>query len=440
MASSRRPGGVLRGLLKVFLGGLLLLATMLCGAYAAAWWRLRSAERAWTRDFEPTAAVLARHPPAATNETARRLDDLVRPLGIVMTGAPSRNADLSAILTLVSKEEISMEDDPAPLPPPVQEFLATHADQLASVEMLLLNSAPLVWPSDHRLGYAAPGPPLMALRQLNAVLLARARDRDRTAQPADVGKSIEASFRASDGLHDRPELVSQLIAGAMVRARSATMRHLTHSLPEWPQRRGAHDFRRSFAVAYQMEAHLQTGYGRGLVSVQDLALNAGEPRPGGAWNTTVRLISTPYTRLSAADYSQRLRGMALEFRAVDPCRSDVAAVNARLTREIPRWNVLGRLALRSLPPTWTTVADVELNEELTGLVMQARSQPVPPTADAQASRVCKGLQWTRTPDGSGGLVIEARDASLPERTGGAPWRYHLRASSATAVAQPPRDR
>ena len=185
---------------------------------------------------------------------------------------------------------------------------------------------------------------------------------------------------------------------------------------------GVHDFRRTFIATYQMEARLQADYMRSRsFSWRELWPDAKTGPP--AWAD--RLVTTPYAWWCAADSSRRLRRLASRLRETEPCRVDTAALHDAVRRDLPRANVVARSLLPQAAYRWTAVRDVELDEELTRVVLETRAQP-PASADAVDSRVCGGLAWKRTPDETGGVEIKAEDVRLPARGGRSAWRYHVK--------------
>jgi hypothetical protein len=385
-------------------------------------------ERAWSRDDPGATALLAGREPEAANDTARRLTELARVIGVDLRGLQPSDTDLDPLIESVEDQKHATDDGPGGAPLSGGDLLERHRAALDAVETLLAGAEPPAWPRDLRRLYATPIPPVIGVRALNALLLARAVERDRGADPAGALRALTASARLDLGLRDRPETLAQLGALALAEARAGVLRRLDAPPTGWAERMGAHDFRRTLLATYPMEARLQAEYMRSRsFAWRELLPDAKTGPP--AWAD--RLVTTPYAWWVAADTSRRMRRLAARLRETEPCRLDPAALDEQLARDVPRANIVARQVLRQAAYRWTAVRDVELDEELTRIVLEARARP-PAEADTVASRVCAGLRWNRIPDGSGGIEVTAEGVRPPARGGRSAWRYHVKAAPVVA--------
>ncbi|MET0556587.1 MAG: hypothetical protein ABW221_26350 [Vicinamibacteria bacterium] len=403
-------------------------------AYAAAGGALRLERRAWIRDDPGGAAALDRLRPAGADETARRLIAAARPIGIELALLRSSETDLRPTVAFVDGERHAAADGGSGVPPAIADELRRLAPALDAIEDLLVRSGPPVWRFALRLD--AHDAPTLGLRDLNALLLARALQRDRSGDRDGTGRSLLASARLGESVRDRPEQLAQATAAWMTAARAGVLRRLAAPPPGWRERLGTHDFRASMLVSYQLEARQEIIYYRGTrFSWRELTASRDAGAAAGLPPAVDRLLTTPYARWCAADRARRLRGLAATLRATEPCRLDPTAVDP--SADLPRWNFLARITLPVATVRWSHVADVELDEELTGVVLDSRARP-PVAADAVPSRVCGGLAWNRTPDGSGGVAIETSGVVLRPRSGRSPWRYHVQPAPVVASPSPSR--
>lgn len=387
-----------------------------------AWW-LHREERAWGE------GPIARSRPTP-DRTASNLIDLARPVGIELQVFRSSDPELSPAVAFVETQRRAVADDEAAPSPALLVLLGRHGPSLQAIESVLAGAPPPAWPEGFERPFDTPLPPVLGLRVLNALLLAHAAERDRAGDAVGTERALLASTRLDGSLQGRPETLAQLGGAAIVGERAGVLRRLAHPPSGWVPRLGAHDFRGGFLSSYRMEARLHTAYARDRwFSWSGLAGSGTGPEPSGLFRIADRLMATPYARLCAADCSRRLRGLAAALRADDPCRVDTAALDAALERDRPRWNVMARTALPHAANRWTAVRDVELDEELTRVVLETRARR-PERADAIASRVCGGLVWTRTPDADGGVAVDPAGVALPARRGGVPWTYRLAPPSA----------
>lgn len=407
MARSRRR------ILAWTLAAAALPGVSVAAAHLAATGWLRWERRAWTRDEPTGAAALARLHPAGADGTARQLIEMARPLGIEFATLRSSETDLRPVVAFVDGERRAVTDDGTDVPPAVRELLAREGARLAPIEELLSRSAPPAWPFRLRV-LDGTETPILGLRDLNALLLARALERGRAGDRGGAERALLASLRLGDSVRERPEVLAQLGATWVTSTRAGILRRLAAPPDGWAGRLGTHDFRASMVVSLQLEARHQMEHSRR----QSFAWFGGPP-------AVDRLLTTPYARWCAADTSRRLRVLAGRLRAAEPCRVDVDALTP--APEELRWNRVARITLPTAALRWRHVADVEFEEELTRIVLETRAQH-PDRADAIASRVCGGLLWTRTPDAAGGVTIDAIGVALPKRSQDAPWRYRVAAA------------
>jgi hypothetical protein len=402
---------------------LLGAAAVLAVPYGWAEVRIRMERRAWSRADPAGASAIAGQPTAPANGTARRLVELARPLGLDLRALHVADDQLVPVLDSVESEGRAGGDSDPRDDATRTALLERHRAALAAVESLLLSAEPPDWPRTGR-SFDPPLPPVVGLRLLNALLLAGALERDRAGDPAGAARALDASTRLEMRLRDRTERLSQIAAAALARARAGVLRRLARAPEGWGERLGTHDFRASFAAVYQAEARLQMEYARRRrFAWAELAFGRSPALP--AWSLPAdRLLTTPFARWCAADASRRLRAVARALRAVEPCRADPRALEEATLRDVPRWNPVARPAVAGAATVWLAVADVELQEELTRVVLETRARR-PERADTVPSRVCSGLVWTRTPDPGGGVAVDPAGVALPERRGGVPWSYRL---------------
>jgi hypothetical protein len=421
-----------RSILRIYLWCLAALAFVVGVSYGGTWWWLREEERAWSREVEPTRSLLDRHPEVETNATARRLEQIARPLGIDFgESSPSKaSPDVSAVLSWTKLEELALDDDQGQAPAEVQRFLAEHAGALSAARDLLATSEPPRWARNVSLAYSQPTAPAAALRQLHALFLGAALDADRRGETAEPW--LEAARRSSADLSARPDFISSVTAAGLERTRSGIVRRLSRAHRSWFEGPDPRAFRRALTQAYHLEAYTLGFYARGLHGVAELE----GPRASGVRATLLRWATAPYVRASVADSSSRMRALARELRDTDPCHLANEAREEALGRDIPRWNILGRWTLRPLQVSAEVIAHSEVESELTRLVVEARYAGEPGLANTDiASAVCSGVVWERRQDPDGSMRVEATNIEL-KRADGLPWRYRWQVTPRARAPQP----
>ncbi len=387
---------------------------------AKAW--LGVERKTWIRDEPAAAAVLARLRSADADATARHLIELARPLGIELGSFRSSEIDFGSVVAFVDGERRTLADAGDDAPAEVDEHLRRVNGRLDPVEELLAASGPPAWPL-HPRAFDSNDPPILGLRDLNALLLARAVERSRAGDRSGTERALLSTVRLGDSLRERPEVLAQIGAIWIASARAGVLRRLAPPPGDGAGRLGTHDFRSSVLVSLQLEARLQLEHSR-RQSFAWLGLGRTDENARGILPAVDRLLSTPFARGCGADTSRRLRDLAARWRSTEPCRVETAAPSP--VPEAFRWNRIARFTVPAIAGAWRHVADVELEEELTRVVLETRAQP-PDRRDTLASRVCSGLAWTRTPDANGAVTVAAEGVALPARRGGVPWSYRVAA-------------
>jgi hypothetical protein len=324
--------------LWVFLGG------------ALSGYEERLAEQAWAASAEPTADLLARYPKSATNDTVRSLDALCRPLGIVMlpeAGAPRTKGPqdelLAKVAGFVGDRQKKGSDERMKPPDEVAAFLGAHAEEADAVEAFLQSGPELDWEQDLALAISAPIAPLMGPRQLVGVLLARSLEADRRGDAAGAGRALAAAATVTAAVQRRVELISQLVAITMVSQRNGVLRGLREPPGEWMDRLRREDFRAPVLRALQIETWNFGQMGGSLRT---------SLREKGYWGIVRDPFVAPWVRLSAADFSQRVHDAAIELRDGDACSLDPSSFDKTKLDAMPRWNILGSIAIPSIARTW----------------------------------------------------------------------------------------
>jgi len=374
---------------------------------AVSGYKERAAEQAWAASAEPTTDLLARYPKSATNDTVRSLDALCRPLGILMlpaAGAPptkgAQDEVLAKLVGFVGDRQKKGSDDRVAPPEEVAAFLGAHADDADAVEAFLGSGPELVWEQDLALVTSAPIPPLMGPRQLVGLLLARSLEADRRGDAAAAGRALAAAATVTGAVLRRAELISQLVAISMISQRDGVLRSLREPPAEWEDRLLREDFRAPLLRALQLEAWNFGQMGGGLrTSIREKSY----------WGVVRDAFVSPWIRLSAADFSQRVHDSAIELRDGDACSSDPSVFDQAKLDAMPRWNILGRIIVPNIARAWGTGVQAAYDVELTRHVLAARggqgeASETPPRA-LGTSTACPGVKWQQVVRADGSVSI-----------------------------------
>jgi hypothetical protein len=411
------------------LAGIVLVAAWLTVGSLAGGRQQRAAEVAWAESFPGEGDPLSRFPKAAANASARRVEELAARLGIDAVppnvgriqpepaDAMAIERMLTPILRAVGSQRTKEDDVPPAMPEAVTTALQAQAAVLEALETHLLGAPVPEWERD--LGLDRPLPRLSALRQLHSLLLARALVAAGRSDAGAAGRALAAADRLVTGLRGRPELICQIIAMSFDGFHHAVLRSAAAALAGTGRGPTAHDYRQSVLTALRLDA-----WRLGQV-IPRAGLGALE---GGPWSSEGRLVATvtrpfvrPYFRYCAADYSQRVRRMALTLRATPPCALGELRLSHEPWRQIPRWNVLGRSGMPDLMRVWFTVGHLEREAELTRRVLELQSGAA--AEGDHPSDVCPGLVWRYQAAPGGVLITVAREPAASAIGAGAPRRF-----------------
>ena len=373
----------------------------------------RDEEAAWAAEGWSMAAFAAKHPRQPNNDKALDLDVLTRPLGLegapIVGGRPRLdtrgNVELKGVADYLRDVLKTTDDTSGPARPAVDAFLDRHASALSDIESLLLGPGDVEWARDLDRGPEAPTPNLLGIRRLQEVLLVRALRAADDGRPEAAARSLEAAWRHGASVRHRPELISQLIALSIAHAQTGVLRRV-HEPPDWTERLAEVALKDRVLRSYQGEAYSWTVTARRRIGVADL----GPPkRRDGLGDRIVRVTTAPYVRRSFLDLSARIRTAMVELRDHDLCTFDAAALDKKITGDMPRWNTIGKIAMPSLFRTWQTLRETAIDAELTRRVIDARrvrrATLTWPTASVP-SQVCPGVEWRHVPQADGRLLIE----------------------------------
>jgi hypothetical protein len=343
----------------------------------------------------------------------------------------AKDPALKAVLAHLHEIEALHSEGPIPAPPlEVRAYLQANAATLDAIEDFLLSSRPLVFEEDPAQGAGGPIPALLGIRSLHNVLLVRAADALRRGDAPRAGRSLEASWTHAQSLKGRSDLLSQLIAMAVAGSRNSILRLLTPAPAVWLDRERTNDFKAPALASYQAEVYGWRAFALRYKGAGDLSeLDGGSPRENTVFGHVFRFVSVPYIRLSLAGVSEVVRRSSEELQSGDPCAFDPDKSDATVKSRFPRWNILGPIAVPSLFRAWTAVRDISLDNELTGLVMEAHQGSGPPPAPGTAlpSRVCAGHAWMygRAADGRLSIRLEPPEMPAPRKE---PWTFLLAAT------------
>ncbi|MEO8190614.1 MAG: hypothetical protein ABI682_09735 [Acidobacteriota bacterium] len=150
--------------------------------------------------------------------------------------APGTRYAGSAAAQFLERELQISDERIGALAPELERFLKDQEGALSAIESLLLGSSPVVWEVNVDLGHDAVMPNMLGQVQLGRLLVVKALLEARTDSPEAALRTLEASWRLTEELLARPELISQLIAAALGKAQVGALRKIDAPAFGWPER------------------------------------------------------------------------------------------------------------------------------------------------------------------------------------------------------------
>ena len=406
----------------------LLVLAGLIGAFSLFAWRSavdRRLDAGWRRS-QGGGSFLERYPATGDNATVRDLETLAAAIGIGMGSpdTPGRGEPAAAdaarfeavkapLKDFFSNQRIATEGALAPPPRELAAFLAAARPGLDSVRSRLAAGPVPVWKRDLESGLATRIPNYLGLLMLQKLLLLDASERLRAGDEAQAQEVLEASWRLNQAMSDNsPSLIAQIMGQAVIRLQQPILRRFSRAPAGWRERLLHLDLQARTLRSFQCEAfaaHRSASRDRPIAGL-----------PGGP-------AAQFLARWTLWDYSRRFSAMIERLRRRDVRSFDPAAFHREQLASIPRWQAAARLLLPDFWDRWPRSAHVELEAELTALVLEERERLAAggvPRAAGRSSRVA-GLSWIYQ-DLPGATTVRL-DGDLHYRDPGlAPLRFTVR--------------
>ncbi len=332
-----------------------IVAAWIGGAIVADGGMRRIGDESWPAGLGTLASVETRYPPQKTNDGARRMVELAKPLGIAFESVGGKTDPLtSAITGYVHAEHVRDEGAITEPPAEVLAYLDAHEAEIDALREHLLHGEAIVWDCDISKGFDAPLPHLAGHMNVVRLFVTRALVRGR-GDDDRAWDDLHAAWRIEKIVEPRPELISQLIGLAITRFVNGA----AWKLPQAPSAAWFHevqriDHRRLLVGAYQSEMWMMW--------------RNGERSMNGA----MAVIARPYLRFSIVDMAHRQRAAMEKLAAVTTCSFDeVPSLD-----DIPRWNVLAQIAVPGNGAWQRAYRSVAEREATMNVMRIAQGQPI----------------------------------------------------------------
>ncbi len=371
----------------------------------------RAAEKRWADAGLPISDFAKKYPVQEDSHEALALEAEALQLGFSLRSTGSNivsreNANAWNSIREALNDYLRILESPEPPlawpPEALARFLSSNGATISDLRERLNRATPL-WKMDVGKGYAFPIPNLLGQFDLAKLLsadclAARAGgDNDRALKDAD------AIWRLSDGLVQRPELISQLIAIAIRKTDLAELRTLQDAPSVWSDRLTSWNPRKNLETSYQHEASMMNDSFK--------ALRLGTPYGQcPSWKDRVMApFSLIYARFCVAGVENIFLDSLRHMQETDICSRDEVfqRIGELDEKEIPRWNVIAKVGVPNLTDAWLRVKYLRIQIELTQKVLELKATRSangawPVQVPGIEKSFCPQEHWTYTvmPDGT----------------------------------------
>jgi len=355
--------------------------------------REKAVRARWAQSVGSLEAFQSALPETKRNAEAQTLEALAGTLGLGLDEAKAPWKDVKGPVSDYVKTELSRPSSEILAPPaPVSAFLAFQHEGIAAVRRQLIDGATPIW-EEHRTDlYNAPMPRLMPILEIQRLLTTDALAAIQRGERDEAAHDLEACWRLQEALSNRPELISALVRMALVRLSAGVLRKFDCAPAVWAER----------LVSYDPKPDLLKGYKHEACALLEIG------QPGKNWAISLGLqrplssrLARPYLRLCAADSAGILLDLVEAVRNEDPCVQDFAPKLAPVSKRIPWWDIISRIAVPNLA-AWARAGRIQVDVELTRKILEARaardknSGSWPPSLPGIEASVCKAEKWTYT--------------------------------------------
>jgi len=390
------------------------------------WQKEKPVQQAWAEMTGKTPdayfqAKLQQFPKSGMNETARQLEDLTTRLGI-FNPMPNRLYNgqrknfvgpfdtLDAPTYVVSQSRKPTEDiDEAPAK--LQDYLKAHRADLDALYSLVQRSDMPRWETDIALLSRAPAPALFYHRQLQGLIALDILETTRKGETAAAQAALEASWKINQSLRERPELLSQMIALAVLDLQAGVLRKLESVPDTWQKRIALAAWQASFWRAMELDA----------VAISRDMTDTVTPVRSGRWVDLLinNPLGRPLRRLAGIEMLEVSHEVLSLIRNSSFCALSPQIAADRLEASRSNWTMGTQFGYTSYLRAWSRLMETMTHLELTAKILQvkqarsfARTPDWPKQLEEMKSRLCPEAKWVHeiTPDGS----IKVQCLNLPE--------------------------
>lgn len=407
-----------------------VLAALLVMAFVVVAMVARNAER----KTQAALARLVRSTDAGSqvldkNDLALELESLADPLGIELRPRDRRvrtaATEIPRALTKAMNEWLRVQEETptdaiTPLPAEVVTWLETHREHIDGITDRIVAGGIPRWPvntigapSNH------PVPNLLGHMQLFRVLSTASLDREMRGDHAGAWKLQQAAWHLAQGLLDRSETITTLIAIAGLRLQASTQRKLEAPVPSWVSDVARVRLQEQAVDALRRELGNTARFARGGSYLSEmLATTRHEPSKSALVGEA---IMSPVVRWSIAESVTAAVGELDALREADPCAASQVQLDLRVRQQQgPVAQRMGAFVIPSLSNAITRAAVADIAIEGTSKVLAAKSARAvsgewPASIPSIERSRCADARWIYAVDPSGDMSLRFEgDLRQPE--------------------------
>jgi len=400
-----------------------VLLTGLISVTLLLWLKTQPLNEAWKQTVghtpqESYQLMMSRFPKTEKNDVARKLEELTTRLGVSdpMAGSRVTSVKLSGPFNGMDfppylEEQLSKSTDELDdAPEQIHAYLKTHSADLRAIYDLIGQAGPPRWEMDLSRLVEAPVPNASYHRQLHGVIALDILEKTWLGQRQQALDAFEASWKISQSLRERLELISQLTANSIVDLQAGVLRKMQGIPAGWRKRIMSSDLRNSMLEALQFDSLVASKY----LSSTDKLVNVF------GWPDIVinSPVGGPFRRLVAVQLLEATRNALAELKGSDLCSFDPDASRRRFEASLSSWNV-GKMFCPNYRRAWEYPNRSMLNLEFTEKVLHVKEVRASSKGNEVASQIagvesllCPELKWVHQISPEGTLMITS--TGLPD--------------------------
>lgn len=407
-------GWLVRATGRIVVGfGLMIVMALVVGTL---WWLVSwaSSEREtekvvdrWAEMGRSFESFAERFPARVANESARRLEKLVRPLGVdlvpkgiedrgrpddgAVTAFNSVKGPLGKFADLVSRSDHRVTK---PIDTEALAFFDRHSEVLTGVvEHLLVENTP-EWEQDISQAYKAPLPNLLGQIHLARLLVVWSIALESDGRTDDAHRSLDAAWAFYLALRQRPEIISNFIGFAEYQFIAGAARNQLNPPAHWPELLMSPDLQKAYLDSIQFEAWIAME----AVRLEQLLGGGGS---GGR-------LFLPVTQNGLAVYAELLRTAFDTLPSRSFADFDAGEGFSMAFESLPPNSIVAKIALTDVWAGWARMGRAALCGELSANAIRLRRTLADKGGDESFSATTEmpsvvfpsvSWQFDRQPDG-----------------------------------------